>query len=98
VAGNLARAMADCEALQAQLDAEGHVIENQRGTPIANPLHSVIETLTRRVVALSRMLHVHPEAKQGESRHQGKAKKAADDAVSAVSGLDDDLIPGVRQH
>ena len=72
LAGNLARSMADLEKLQAALDLEGHTMLNAKGTPVANPTHTVLETLTRRVVALSRALHVHAEAKDGESREQGK--------------------------
>jgi hypothetical protein len=99
IAANLARAMADIERYQVQLDREGATIENLKGTPIMNPLHSVIETLTRRAVALSRTLHVHAEAKQGKAKLQGKALEAEQDARDQVSQLDDDdLIPGLPRH
>ena len=32
----------------------------------------LVDKLTRRIMALSRMLHVHPEATQGRPREQGK--------------------------
>lgn len=99
VAGNLARAMRDVEREQVRLDEEGAVIENLKGTPVANPRHAVIETLTRRVVALSRALHVHAEAKQGPSKLQVKSKAAEDDALLAAGEVGgDDLIPGIRAH
>jgi len=69
-AANLAIALADIEQERRQLRDEGHVIVNGRGNPVQNPRHQVIEVLSRRTVALSRMLHVHPEATQGEARHQ----------------------------
>ena len=71
-AANLARCKADIERLQVEINEEGDTIINQRGTPIVNPKHTLLETLSRRSVALSRMLHVHAEATVGESRHQTK--------------------------
>jgi hypothetical protein len=71
-AANLARCKADIERVQMEINAEGDTIINARGTPILNPKHTLLETLSRRSVALSRMLHVHAEATVGESRHQTK--------------------------
>jgi len=34
---------------------------------------ALVDKLGRRIMALSRMLHVHPEATQGRSQNQGKA-------------------------
>lgn len=76
IAGNLARCKADIERIQSELDIEGDTLTNDRGTVVMNPKHSLLETLSRRAVALSRMLHVHAEAKQGESREQGKRLSA----------------------
>lgn len=99
IAANLARCKADIERLQSEIDREGDVVENARGTPIMNPKHSLLETLSRRAVALSRMLHVHAEAKQGPSKLQGKALAAEREAREQVEAADDDLIampPNVR--
>lgn len=84
IAANLARCKADIERLQTEIDGEGDVIENARGTPVMNPKHTLLETLSRRAVALSRMLHVHAEAKQGPSKNQGKALAAERGAKEAV--------------
>jgi hypothetical protein len=73
---NLACCLADLERLRHEVRREGDIIENQRGTPIMNPKHTLIETLSRRSVALSRMLHVHAEATVGESRDQKKRNGA----------------------
>ena len=90
-AANLARCKADIERLQAEITAEGDIVVNDRGTQIINPKHTLLETLSRRAVALSRMLHVHAEATVGESRDAGKALKNEKAAKQATS--DDELIP-----
>lgn len=89
-AANLARCKADIERLQAEITAEGDVIVNDRGTQIVNPKHALLETLSRRCLALSRMLHVHAEATVGESRDQVKALEAEKTAQGI--GVDS-LIP-----
>ena len=33
---------------------------------------ALVDKLTRRIISLSRLLHVHPEATQGRAREQGK--------------------------
>lgn len=91
-AANLARSQADIERLQSEADAEGFTIPSGNGTPIVNPKHKLLETLTRRAVALSRVLHVHAEATVGKSEDAAKAleneRRARQD--------DDDLIPTLR--
>jgi hypothetical protein len=90
---NLARTLADIDKLQFALDMDGHTTTNLKGTEVANPTHTIIETLTRRSVALSRALHVHAEAKQGKAKLQGKALESQRNAEHAVGGSDGDLIP-----
>ena len=90
IAGNLARCKADIERLQTEIDAEGDVIENARGTPVMNPKHTLLETLSRRAVALSRMLHVHAEAKNGRAQDQGnklQEQRKAESTVKAKGNL-----------
>jgi len=92
-AAELARTKARIEKLNIEIESEGDVIKNDRGTPIVNPKHNLLETLTRRMVALSRMLQVHAEATQGKSRDQVKPNKAKDKAQTTVQSVsDDDLI------
>ena len=87
-AANLARCQADIEKLQADLDAAGYLVEGK-----ANPLCAILDTLTRRAVALSRALHVHAEATVGKSQDAAKGLKV--EAAARVYD-DDDLIPGLR--
>ena len=43
----IVRMEADIRTAQAELDEVGMMVENKRGTPIPNPLLSVIDTLDR---------------------------------------------------
>lgn len=95
MAGNLARCKADIERLQREIDAEGDVLKNDRGTQIMNPKHTLLETLSRRAVALSRMLHVHAEATSGKSRREVPGVET-DVAARAAPIADDGLIPRIR--
>lgn len=87
-AATLARAQADILALQSQVDAEGYVIEGK-----INPAAQMIETLSKRVTSLSRLLHTHAEAKLGRARDNGKTLALERDA----DPVDDaDLIPRLK--
>lgn len=89
-AANLARCKADIERLQEEITAEGDILTNDRGTQIINPRHTLLEVLSRRSVALSRMLHVHAEATCGKSEQQAKRAKPEQDAQAAARSA---LIP-----
>ncbi|MGE4370107.1 MAG: TerS protein [Burkholderiaceae bacterium] len=84
-AATLARAQADILMLQAQVDAEGYVVDGK-----INPAAQMIETLTKRVTSLSRLLHTHAEAKLGRARDNGKTLALEKEAE------DDPLIPTLR--
>lgn len=77
-AAMLARAQFDVERLQREIDAEGDVIDGK-----LNPKHALVDKLGRRIVTLSRLLHVHPEATQGRAREQGNALEAEREAERA---------------
>jgi hypothetical protein len=83
-AGNLARTQADVERLQQELDSEGYTFEGK-----LNPLAKLVDTLSRRALALARALHVHAEATVGESRDASKAFANEKKAAAPAS----DLIP-----
>lgn len=88
LAAALARAKSDIERLQKEIDAEGDVIPNERGTLVANPKHALLETISRRVIALTKSLQVHAEATQGKSRDQVKANKAQSEAKGVLDSID----------
>lgn len=77
-AAMLARAQFDVERLQREVDVEGDVLDGK-----LNPKHALIDKLGRRIVTLSCLLHVHPEATQGRAREQGNALEAEREAEQA---------------
>ena len=91
-AASLARARARINDMEAELADEGDIVINARGTQIANPKHSIIETLTRRSIALARALHIHAEATSGESRKERPANNASARTRKAKDDTDD-LLP-----
>lgn len=97
-AAELARTKASIERLNIEIVAEGDIITNDRGTPIVNPKHSLLETLTRRMVALSRMLQIHAEATQGKARDQVKSNKAQQEADRTLQKNEDDELIAKPMH
>ena len=97
-AAELARTKAKIERLNIELVTEGDIITNDRGTPIVNPKNSLLETLTRRLVALSRMLQVHAEATQGKSEKQVAANKTQSRHRRTVEDLEGDDLIAMPSH
>jgi hypothetical protein len=96
-AANLACCLADLERLRREVRMEGDTLSNERGTKVVNPKHALMETLSRRSVALSRMLHVHAEATTGESRHQKQRNQKHKDIHDRIEeNRDDELL--ARPH
>lgn len=92
-AGNLARCMADIERIQAEIDVEGDTLTNDRGTVVMNPKHSLLETLSRRSIALCRALQVHAHAIQGDSRDQKKRAETRKNVQAAAGRAEgEDLL------
>ena len=67
-AAELAMLQDDMARLRGLIRSEGDVLD---GKP--HPAHRLLDTAGRRAIALSRLLHVHPEATEGRSRDAGKA-------------------------
>lgn len=86
-AGHLARAQSDIELLQSQIDRDGYVIEGK-----VNPAAQMLETLSKRAIALTRVLQVHALATVGRSADTVNAAKLEREAAQ----FDDDLIPTLR--
>ncbi len=84
-AAHLARAMADMETLQAQLDVEGYVTGDK-----INPAAKALEMLSKRVVMIARAIQVHALATVGDARDAGKAATAEREAREQE---DDPLLP-----
>jgi len=75
----------DIREYQSQVEAHGTIIENQRGTPIPNPLLSIIDTVERRQLAVIRSMSLNQQASDprtlnGSAKNASKARTAVDDA------------------
>lgn len=77
-AAMLARAQFDVERHELAIAAEGDIVGGA-----LNPRLALVDKLGRRIMSLSRMLHVHPEATQGRAREQGNALGAERTAEKA---------------
>ena len=82
---------ADIRTAQAELDEVGMMVENRRGTPIPNPLLSVIDTLERRQLAVIRSMSLNQTA--SNPRTLIGSAKLETNARSAIAKVgEDDLI------
>lgn len=79
---------------QKELDAMGSMIENQRGTPIENPLFRIIDTLTRQQMAVIRSMSLNQT--KSDPRVLNATGKKVGAAKTAMDGMDDELIPRLR--
>ena len=62
------RMEADIRQHQAAVEEQGVIIENQRGTPIPNPLLAIIDTVERRQLAVIRSMSLNQQARSIEPR------------------------------
>ena len=86
-AANLTRCLADIERISAEIAKDGDTYANDRGTRCANPKHAILETLSRRGVALTRLLHLHAQALMPDARKQLPARQAEQEARAARAAL-----------
>lgn len=93
-AGNLARCMADIERISREMEGEGDVIENARGTLVMNPKHQVLEMLSRRSMAITRLMQMQAAA-SGDADKKTKARAQESSARQSAAEImaEDDLIP-----
>lgn len=87
-AATVVRAQADILELQAAIDAEGYIVDGK-----INPAATALDVLSKRVITLSRLLHIHAESKLGRARDNGKTLALE---KQAQADDDDGLIPTMR--
>jgi|SRR5690625_3663023 len=87
-AAQLARAQADIEGLQQQVDSEGYILDGR-----IHPAARMVETLSKRAIALTRVLQVHALATVGRS---ADTVAAATLERQARNQIDDELIPRLQ--
>ena len=79
------RMEADIREYQSQVEMQGSIVENQRGTQIPNPLLAIIDTVERRQLAVIRSMSLNQQASDprtlnASAKNVRKAKAAIDDA------------------
>ena len=82
------RMEADIRKHQDTLDRSGVLIQNKRGTLVANPLLAVIDTLQRQQMAVIRSMSLNQQA--SDPRTINGAAKASNDARQTINGFSDD--------
>ena len=82
------RMEADIRKHQDTLDRSGVLIQNKRGTLIANPLLAVIDTLQRQQMAVIRSMSLNQQA--SDPRTLNGSAKASNDARQTINGFSDD--------
>ena len=82
------RMEADIRKHQTVLDRTGVLIENKRGTPIPNPLLTVIDTLERRQMAVIRSMSLNQTA--SDPRTINGAAQNVNKAFDALRAFSDD--------
>ncbi len=92
-AAELCRMLADIERLRATLVTDGDFTPT--GKP--HPAWKLLEESGRRAIALSRVLHLHPEATEGRARDAGNTLKQERQARAVMTNNGDGLIPGLLQ-
>lgn len=91
LAAMLARTMADLEAEQRAMRAEGSVMATERGTPVINPRKTAIQMHYSNIHSARRSLALHARAQGGEARDIGK-RRGMTKAIEDDLGAGDDLI------
>ncbi|NCC53776.1 MAG: TerS protein [Spartobacteria bacterium] len=91
-AASMACALADIERLRNEIREEGDVITPLNSRPIVNPKHQLVEMLSKRSIAIARLIHVHAEATIGKSQDEVSRNKKQREVATAVTAYDDDLI------
>lgn len=93
IASNLSKTYAAIDSLWQDIQIEGYTIINQRGTPIANPKVSALNSMTSAMQSLNKTLGLSASqrglsgAKQG---HRNMAEQQAREIIEKAS--EDDLI------
>lgn len=97
VVAQLARCQADIERESKALDEESSVIENARGTPVANPRFSVLQQLAAREMALMRTLRMSGRDAGLTSEKDAAQRRLLRQAESTRAELQDDEAADLLQ-
>jgi len=93
IAANLAKTYGAIDELWADINKEGYVVENQRGTPVANPKVAALNSMTGAMQSLNKTLGLSASQRGLSGAKQGSrnlAEQQAREVIQKVS--EDDLI------
>ena len=94
IAAELSRVRSDIEKLRGEIEREGDVIKNAKGTMVVNPKRYLLIAVTSQALSIASKIQVNTEATNGKSREGRKAKEKEEKTKPAVrAALQDDLIP-----
>lgn len=91
LAAMLARTMADLEAEQRALRAEGSVMKTDKGVPVVSPRLKLIQVHAASILSMRRSLQLHARARNGEARDTAKRRDTAK-GIEADNPLHDPLL------
>jgi len=82
------KAKADIRKYQIDLDKTGAILINERGTPVCNPLVSIVDTLTRQFLSLSRSISLMQTETDSRTKNAvGKKQNDFRNLIEANDGL-----------
>jgi P27 family predicted phage terminase small subunit len=93
IAANLAKTYAAIDQLWGDINAEGYVVENQRGTPVANPKVSALNSMTSAMQSLNKTLGLSASQRGLSGAKQATRNSAEQQARKIIElAAEDDLI------
>lgn len=93
IAANLSKTYAAIDQLWSDIQSEGYVIENQRGTPVANPKVSALNSMTSAMQSLNKTLGLSASQRGLSGAKQSTRNTAEQQARKVIQKIsEDDLI------
>lgn len=93
IAANLSKTYAAINQLWKDIEVEGYVVENQRGTPVANPKVSALNSMTSAMQSLNKTLGLSASQRGLSGAKQAVRNTAEQQARKVLAKVaDDDLI------
>ena len=76
----------DIRHMKADLAIQGVVLENARGTMVANPLVGIIDNYRRQALAIMRSLSLHTQGDKRSTASRGNAERAHRERIKSEEG------------
>lgn len=93
IAANLAKTYSAIDQLWGDIQSEGYVVENQRGTPVANPKVSALNSMTSAMQSLNKTLGLSASQRGLSGAKQATRNSAEQQARKVIQKVsEDDLI------